>query len=139
LAIGTDPEEADVAMEDAEAMGFTRCKFYGEIPVQVDDPPAFQTDEMVMGFGMGIETPLSRFDGQLVDPPFFLEAPERRVNGRKRHRRKTGQESPVDLLRGGMVPIPLEIGDDGQFLGRPSRLLGGLGLLHDHLSVIIIY
>jgi hypothetical protein len=120
LAIGTSPVETDVMMEDAEALGLAGTEGQVEVLVDVDDLPALETDEVVVGPWLRIEAGLAAAYGQLMDPPLPLKAAEDVVDGRKGHRREARLKGPMDLLGRGMALVALEISGDGQLLGRSA-------------------
>jgi hypothetical protein len=125
-----------MVVEDAEAPGLAGSEGETEVPVDVDDPPALEADEMMMGPGFRVEAGLAAADGQLVDPAVPLEAMEDVVDGRKGHGREAGPERLVDLLGAGMALVPGEISGNRQLLRRPA---GSLLHLAIHYIIIFIY
>lgn len=125
-----------MGMEDAESPGLLFPESDGEAPVDIDDFPAIEADEVVMRGGLGVEAPFAGLDGQLVDPALPLKRAESRIDGREGHRGESEKQGLVDLLRGRVGRVPLEMGQDGQLLRRPPRPLVGLNrtslLIHNY-------
>lgn len=92
---------------------------YGDIFKNIYDFSAFETDKMMMRFGVGIVPLPLRIDGELPHGSRLRKGIQGVVDGGKGEGKILLRHSPVHILSGRMERVSLEIVEDGEPLWSP--------------------